>query len=166
VTLTTPMIVYGRSTAGDGRRSAARPGRGGRRARSQGAERDAREDGGAAGDLRRAYDVVERDRAGQRADERLEVHERARELGGDARLGPGEEPERQQRAAEREGEDREDHVGGPRSGRPALERDRQQQRLEAAGAELDGGHRGRVAVREERGLGDDEARPQRDGEQD
>ena len=65
-------------------------------AAGQGADGDAGEDRDAARDLRWAHHVVKRDRAGEGADERLEVHERARELGGHARLRPREQPERDQ----------------------------------------------------------------------
>ena len=61
-------------------------------------KRDAEQDHGAAGELQRPERIAERQRAGGGADQRLEVEERPRELGRDARLPVGEQRERQQRA--------------------------------------------------------------------
>ena len=108
---------------------------------------DAGEDRRAAGELRRAERVVERDDAGQRADQRLEVDERARELGGHARLRPGEQPEGERRAGEREREHRDDRAAAAvgAGGAPSND-DRERQRGDAAGGELDRGDRGGVAA--------------------
>jgi hypothetical protein len=53
-------------------------------------QRDRAEDGEGAQRLRAAERVAEHRDARERADERLEVDERARQLGGNARLRPGE----------------------------------------------------------------------------
>src|SRR5690349_8285161 len=68
-----------------------------------GAERDAGEDRHAAEQLVRAHGLVEADPADRHADQRLEVQERSRRVGGHERLPEGEEPERQHRAGERQG---------------------------------------------------------------
>ena len=58
---------------------------------------------------------LEHDDAGERADQRLEVHERARELRGHARLRPGEQPEGERGAGQREREHGDDRAGGGRA---------------------------------------------------
>jgi hypothetical protein len=119
-------------------------------------DRDAGEDRDAARDLGGPDHVVERDRAGEGADERLEVHERARQLGRHARLRPGEEPEGEHGAREREGEHGEHGGGGLGRRRGALQEQGQRQRDEAAGAELDCGDGRRIAAGEQPWLRDDE----------
>ena len=123
------------------------------RAAGQRADRDAGEDRDAARDLCGSHDVVERDRAGEGADERLEVHERARELGGHARLRPREQPEGEHGAGERERQHGDDGAGGGGRRRGAFQDHGERQRGEAAGAELDRGHGRRIAAREQVGLG-------------
>ena len=136
------------------------------RAAGQRADRDAGEDRDAARDLCGSHHVVERDRAGEGADERLEVHERARELGGHARLRPREQPEREHGAGERERQHGDDGAGGGGRRRGALQDHGERQRGQAAGAELDRGHSRRIAAREQVGLGHDERGRHRDREQD
>ncbi len=103
----------------------------GSRTPGRGAERDAEQDHRAARELERAERVAEGERARGRADQRLEVQERARELRRDARLPVGEQRERQQRAGDREREQRHDRrgatparAGGPRAPRSAPPRAR------------------------------------------
>ena len=101
---------------------------------------------------------MERHGARERADQRLEVDERAGHRSGHARLRPGEQPERQRGAGQRQCEHGDDRLGAGRRRRCALEHERDGQRREAAGAELHGGHGGRVAAGEQTGLEDDEDR--------
>jgi hypothetical protein len=121
-------------------------------------DRDAGEDRQPAERLREAYRLIERDHAAERADERLEVDERARELRGHLHLRPCEQPERDQRAGQPEPDRRGDRTArGRRRGR-ALGDHGHGQRRERCGAELDGGHRAGIAAREQPRLGDDQPR--------
>jgi len=102
--------------------------------------------------------VLERDHSRKRADERLEVDERACELRGDARLGPREQPERRQRAGQAEPDDRSDRAGRRRRRRSPFGDRRHRQRRERSGAELHGRHRAGVAPREQPRLKHDQRR--------
>jgi hypothetical protein len=121
-----------------------------------GAEADAREHGDCAGELSEAGGVAEGDPAGGRPDDGFEIHEGAGTLGRDPRLSEGEQPERQQRAGERqhgEGDDRDRVVRrcGDASGEGG-----QGQGYERPGGELHRGDGSRLAPGQERGLEGDE----------
>jgi hypothetical protein len=100
---------------------------------------------------------VERDGAGGRADQRLQVHERAGDLGRHAGLRPGEQRERERGAGERERDERDHRRGGRGRGRRALDYDREREYGHAARRELNGGDPCGVAAVQEPRLGDDEA---------
>jgi hypothetical protein len=118
----------------------------------EGAERDPAEDRRGARELNGADRVAEGQRAGQRADHRLEVEERASHLGGHARLAHGEQREGHERAREGQPEQREHDARPGRRPGQRLEREGDRQREERAGGELHGGDRRGVAPAQERGL--------------
>ena len=118
----------------------------------EGAQGDARDDGGAPGDLRRADRVSEHDDARHGADERLEVEEGAGHLGRYPALPVGEERERQQRAPGRQGDGGQDRGRAVRDGRQALRGRREQQRRQGRAQELHGRDRDRVAAGQQAGL--------------
>jgi hypothetical protein len=68
----------------------------------QAAQRDAGHDRGTAGELHPAQRLAEQHRAGRRPDERLEVHERARDVRGHPALAVSEQRERRHGAAQHE----------------------------------------------------------------
>jgi hypothetical protein len=111
----------------------------------KGAEGDARDDRGAAQGLGRAGRVAEDDDARDRADERLDVDECPGHLGGYPALPVGEQRERQQRAAGREGHGGRGRAQAVRGGRHALGR-RERQRGQSGPQELHGGDRDRVTA--------------------
>ena len=106
--------------------------------------------------------VAERDDAAERPHQRLEVDERARELGRHAGLGPREQPERGQRAGQPQPRHRRDGTGCRGRRRSPLGDDRHGQRCERGGAELHGRHGTRVAARQQPRLEHDQRRGARD----
>jgi hypothetical protein len=128
----------------------------------QGGNGDPGEDRQTAEHLPRTDRVVEGDNSGQRADERLEVDERARELRRHADLRPREQPERDQRAGHGQPEHGGDGTGGDRGRRSAIGEHGDRERRERRGAELDGGDRAGILSREQPRLGHDQHRRARD----
>jgi hypothetical protein len=116
----------------------------------------ARDDRGAPGRLQRADRVAERDHAGQRADQRLEVEEGPGQLGRDAALPEGEQGERRQRAGQGQGHRGDDRAGRVRDRRQALGHTRVHQRGQGRPEELHGGDRDRVTSLQQPGLADGE----------
>jgi hypothetical protein len=80
------------------------------------AHRDAGQDRDAADDLTGPGRIAEDHHARDGADHRLDVHERAGDLGGHALLPVGEERERRQRPGHRERQRREDRGHAGRGG--------------------------------------------------
>jgi hypothetical protein len=125
-------------------------------ARRQRAQRDPGEHRGGARDLPAGRRITEREPAHGRADDGLEVDERARQLGRNPSLSEREQPERQQRPdcgqrAERE------HRGGVRRGRRRpIHQHGDRERDEGTRCELHRGHGRRVASREQPRLAHDE----------
>jgi hypothetical protein len=118
----------------------------------EGAQGDARDDGGPADGLDRAGRVAEDDDACHRADEWLDVDEGPGHLGGHPALPVGEERERQQRATGRESHGGQDRRRAVRGGGHALGRRRERQHGEGGSQELHGRDRDRVAVPQQPGL--------------
>ena len=111
------------------------------------AERDAGEDHRAARELRwRRTGSPNASAPGGGADQRLEVEERARQLGRDARLPVGEQRERHERAGGGQRDQRQHRRRARGRVREALER-RVGERREPAADHLHRGHRDRVAAR-------------------
>ncbi len=124
-----------------------------RRKRAQG---DPGEHRGGAGDLPARCRIAEREPAHDGADDGLEVDERARQLGRDPSLSEREQPERQQRSDCGQRSERE-HRGGVRRGRRRpVHQHGDRERDDGTRRELDRGHRGRVASREQARLAHDE----------
>jgi Lrp/AsnC family leucine-responsive transcriptional regulator len=130
-----------------------------------GTQSDAREDRRAARRLRRPERLAERDGPRERADERLQVHERAGQRSRHACLRPREQPEGGECAEDREAGDRGDGRGRGRRRRHALRRQRDRQRDQRGAAELDRGHGRRVAAGEQLRLDHDERRRSDHGRQ-
>jgi hypothetical protein len=129
---------------------ADRPGPGDQR---QAAQPDAGHDGHTAGGLRDANWVPERHRARDGADQRLEVEERAGDLGGDLALPECEQGERQQRAARGQRDDHQHRASATRQGWRALGEGSDRQRAQRGAEELHGGDRDRVAAGQQTPLG-------------
>jgi len=115
------------------------------------AQRDARDDRGAAERLGRAGGVAEDHDPRDRADERLDVDERSGHLGGHPGLAVGEERERQQRAGGHEGHGGQERARAVRGGGDALGR-RQRHGGERGPEELNRGDRNRVTPAQQAGL--------------
>ena len=109
--------------------------------------------------LRDAERVAEREHARGHADDRLEVDERARQLGVHARLAVGVERERDQRADAHERAQR-DRLLRRRRAHGQRRRQRGQQREQPGGGHLHGGHGDRVAALEQPALDHDQRRAQ------
>jgi hypothetical protein len=103
--------------------------------------------------LRDANWVAERHRARDGADQRLEVEERAGDLGGDLALPECEQGERQQRAARGQRDDHQHRASAMRDGRCALGEGSDRQRAKRGAEELHGGDRDRVAAGQQTALG-------------
>lgn len=119
----------------------------------QAAQRDPGQDGRAAGRLGQADRVAEGDGAGGRADQRLQVHEGAGDLGRDPGLAVGEQGGRRQRARERQPGGGRQHAHAAGDGWPALGEGGHGEGGQGRGHELDRRHGDRVAAGEQAGLG-------------
>jgi hypothetical protein len=126
------------------------------RQQRQAAQRDPGEDGRAPGELLRACRVAEEHRARHGADERLDVEERACHLGGHTALRVGEQGEREQRAAGRQGGGGQGRARSGRQRRDALANRRERQHTQGGAEELHRGRRDRVPAAQQPGLRDGE----------
>lgn len=115
--------------------------------RSGRAQRDPAEHRRRSDQLGRCGAIAERGPANRSADDRLQVDERARELGGDACLAEREQPERQQRSSHRERGQGDHRPRAHRGVGCALGEERDRRGEERTGRELDRRHRGGVAPR-------------------
>jgi len=131
--------------------------------RDERAQHDPRQDGSGPGQLPPACRLAEGQPADRGADERLEVEERAGELGGDPALPEREQPERQERPDHAQRGERGDRLQAGRRGRRAPGQERDRQGEQPAGAELHRGHGSRIAAPEQAGLDDDHRSRQRRG---
>jgi hypothetical protein len=122
------------------------------RQQRQPAQRDPRQDGRASGCLRHADRVAEDGGAGGRADQRLQVQERAGDLGGDPGLAGGEQRERRQRAQQRQPGGGQQRVRAGGDGRYALGHGGDGQGGQRRRQELHRGHGDRVAAGQQAGL--------------
>jgi len=109
------------------------------------AERDPAEHRRRSDQLSHCGAIAERGPANRGADDRLQVDERARELGGDACLAKREQPEREQRSGDRERRQGDHRPGARRGVGCALGEERDRRGEEGTGRELDCRHRGGVA---------------------
>jgi hypothetical protein len=120
----------------------------------QAAEPDADDDRQAAADLTRPPWVTEGDNADDGPDERLQVEERPRDLGGHPLQPEGEQAERDQGAGDRHGEGRDQRRRRDvRDGRQALGRG-ERQRAHGRAEEQHGGERDRVPAFQQAALRD------------
>jgi hypothetical protein len=90
---------------------------------------------------------VEHERADEGADQRLEIHERARHLGNDARLAPRIQRERQHRPEHHEAGEAPQRGSGRWRRGDAVAGEREWQRRDGARGHLHGRDRHRVATR-------------------
>ena len=125
-------------------------------------DRDPEKDRGPTQGLLEPNRVLEGDDSGERAYERLEVDERARELRRHAHLRPREQPERGQRAGQPERRHGGERAGSGRRRRRSLGDRGHRQRGQRRGAELHGRDRARVAAHEQPRLEHDQAGRARD----
>jgi hypothetical protein len=102
--------------------------------------------------VRHADRVAEEDGAGDRADERFQVHERAGDLGGDPRLPVREERERRERAQERQSGGGQQAARAACGDRQALGDGGDGEAGERGREELHRGHGDRVAAGQQTGL--------------
>jgi hypothetical protein len=121
------------------------------------AQGDAGHDRRAASQLHRPERVTEQRSASSRADERLQVHERARNVGGHLALRGGEQGRRQDCPNHDECYHGDEHGRASRLAGDGLTDERDRQDRQAGGPKLQRGHRDRVAPPKQPGLRHGEA---------
>jgi hypothetical protein len=124
-------------------------------------QQDPAEDRGCADQLQRRSALTQRRPPRQGADDRLQVHERAGQLRGGARLPVGKQPEGEHRPRQRQGRKGQQRPrAGGRAGQTLGRRGNGGGECRR-GCELHRGDRGGIAAGKQRGLDHDEDRRQR-----